>query len=236
MIKKKYKYNFNEYQLNIFKTIDNNGHKVFNLESVYSYLIKYSNKESNKVTKSLNRLHGMYIIHHKKKDLLSGATSELSSISKSYFYTLVENLIDLNLIKKEGRSIFIKYSSEEKMEEKVEIQKPCESVETTSLEGGLENPNSKSLSDYSVYTNTNIVKMIGEYYKGIKAKKYASKQDLFDVAKSLFKLDRINEPVVQATVMSKLKNSKQQIHLNGIVQYVRCVIMDKLSEFDAACF
>ena len=62
------------------------------------------------------------------------------------------------------------------------------------------------------------------------------KQDLFDVAKSLFKLDRINEPVVQATVMSKLKNSKQQIHLNGIVQYVRCVIMDKLSEFDAACF
>lgn len=226
---KKYNTEFNEYQYNIFQDVDCNGNKRHYLMSVFSYLIKYSNEEGL-VSKSLSRLHLMYKRYHKK----DWNTSE--AISKSYFCQLVNDLVDLKLLVKDGRKVFIfKPTVDEIIDEKVDNENPCETLVNSNVSEGSEKPKYEGSIDNTYYTNTDIVKMISSFYKGIAGRKYASKKDLLDVAKSLFVLDRINEPVVQANVMSKLRNSKQQIHLNGVVQYVKSIIMDKLSEFDSLC-
>ena len=89
---KNYKIKFNEYQLNIFNKEDFNGDKQDKLQSVLSYIMKYS--LNNTLTKSITKLHSMYIRGHR-------------SISLSYFKKLVNVLIDLKLLVKNGRQIMI---------------------------------------------------------------------------------------------------------------------------------
>ena len=224
---RKYKITFNDYQKNIFKQVDVNGNKRHYLMSVMSYLIKYSNEEGL-VLKSLSKLFLMYKRYHKKKN------SETDSISKAYFCKLVNELVDLKLLSKENRKVFIFNNAVDKIvDKKVDKNNSTESVENTSLEEDFEDTQVSSLNNNTYYTNTDITKMITEFYKGISCREFATKKDLIEVAKSLFVLDRVNESVVQATVISKLRNSKQKIHLNGIVQYVRSVIMEKLGDYHA---
>lgn len=224
---KQYKIKFNDYQNDIFRQVDCNGNKRHYLMSVMSYLIKYSNEEGL-VLKSLSKLFLMYKRYHKK------INSTTDSISKAYFCKIVNELVDLKLLSKENRKVFIfKNEVDKKVDEKVDKQKPCQIVENSEVEEDFDLPKYEGQNNNTYYNNTDITKMITEFYKGVSGKEFATKKDLISVAKSLFVLDRVNEPVVQAIVMSKLRNSKQKIHLNGIVQYVRSVIMEKLGDFHA---
>lgn len=181
-----YKIKFNDYQNTILNNVDYNGDKRRKLMSVYSYLIKHS--ENNIVIKSLNKLHKMYCRYHIK-------------VSNKYFYILVDILNELKLIIKNDSGITI-------VQEKVQKEKVTEDVEITDLSALSKKRNDESL--YNLYTNTNIVKMLKTFYKGVSGRNNATKKDLIDIAKCLFVLNRIDNALVQHTVFSKIRNSKKK--------------------------
>lgn len=205
-----YKIKFNQYQKNIFKEVEFNGDKKRKIMSVYSYLIKYSDKNGT-VTKSLTKLHKMYLRYHKK-------------ISLAYFKQISTILIDLELLKKIDNSLSI---VSEKIAKKIADTEVTETVENTNLESNSNLPNNEL--EYNLYTNTNIVKMLKSFYKGIKGT-FASKKDLKDIAECLFVVNKVNNKIVQTTVLNKIKHSKQAIRLAGAVAYVEAIIMNKLGE------
>lgn len=211
----RYKIKFTEYQKNIFKMIDFNGDKKRKLMSVYSYLIKYSN-ENGVVTKSLNKLYKMYIRHHK-------------NFSRAYFYNLVGVLNEAKLVIKDKNIVVV----DKNVDNKIDKEKYSEAVETTQLEECIDLHNRECFKNKDLYTNTNIVEILKSFYKGISSKVNASKNDLIDIAKCLFVLNRVDNALVQHTVFSKIRNSKAIINLKGAVAYVESIVMEKLGEFDA---
>lgn len=209
-----YKIKFNQYQKNIFKEVDFNGDKKRKIMSVYSYLIKYSD-ETGVVTKSLTKLHKMYLRYHKKMSL-------------SYFKQISLILIDLKLIKKIDDVLII---IAEKIAEKIANQEVSKPIENTSLECNSNLHNNEQ--NYDLYTNTNIVKMLKGFYKGLSGRVNATKKDLQDIAKCLFVLNRVDSALVQHAVFSKIKYSKKNINLAGAVAYVEAIVMEKLGDYDA---
>lgn len=209
-----YKIKFNQYQKNIFKEVDFNGDKKRKIMSVYSYLIKYSD-ETGVVTKSLTKLHKMYLRYHKKMSL-------------SYFKQISLILIDLKLIKKIDDVLII---IAEKIAEKIANQEVSKPIENTSLECNSNLHNNEQ--NYDLYTNTNIVKMLKGFYKGLSGRVNATKKDLQDIAKCLFVLNRVDSALVQHAVFSKIKYSKRNINLAGAVAYVEAIVMEKLGDYDA---
>lgn len=209
-----YKIKFNQYQKNIFKEVDFNGDKKRKIMSVYSYLIKYSD-ETGVVTKSLTKLHKMYLRYHKKMSL-------------SYFKQISLILIDLKLIKKIDDVLII---IAEKIAEKIANQEVSKPIENTSLECNSNLHNNEQ--NYDLYTNTNIVKMLKGFYKGLSGRVNATKKDLQDIAKCLFALNRVDSALVQHAVFSKIKYSKKNINLAGAVAYVEAIVMEKLGDYEA---
>lgn len=135
-----YKIRFNEYQKNIFSTVNYNGDKRNKLLSVFSYVLKYSPDGS--LTKSVNKLYAMYIRYHKL-------------ISLAYFKKLINVLVELNLLAKENRVLTI---VTKKVAKKVAKIKPSETIENTSLEGYFKKPKDKVINNtiYS-YNTTEVV-------------------------------------------------------------------------------
>ena len=209
-----YKIKFNQYQKNIFKEVDFNGDKKRKIMSVYSYLIKYSD-ETGVVTKSLTKLHKMYLRYHKKMSL-------------SYFKQISLILVDLKLIKKIDDVLII---IAEKIAEKIANQEVSKPIENTSLECNSNLHNNEQ--NYDLYTNTNIVKMLKGFYKGLSGRVNATKKDLQDIAKCLFVLNRVDSALVQHAVFSKIKYSKRNINLAGAVAYVEAIVMEKLGDYEA---
>ena len=209
-----YKIKFNQYQKNIFKEVDFNGDKKRKIMSVYSYLIKYID-ETGVVTKSLTKLHKMYLRYHKKMSL-------------SYFKQISLILIDLKLIKKIDDVLII---IAEKIAEKIANQEVSKPIENTSLECNSNLHNNEQ--NYDLYTNTNIVKMLKGFYKGLSGRVNATKKDLQDIAKCLFVLNRVDSALVQHAVFSKIKYSKRNINLAGAVAYVEAIVMEKLGDYEA---
>ena len=209
-----YKIKFNQYQKNIFKEVDFNGDKKRKIMSVYSYLIKYSD-ETGVVTKSLTKLHKMYLRYHKKMSL-------------SYFKQISLILIDLKLIKKIDDVLII---IAEKIAEKIANQEVSKPIENTSLECNSNLHNNEQ--NYDLYTNTNIVRMLKGFYKGLSGRVNATKKDLQDIAKCLFVLNRVDSALVQHAVFSKIKYSKRNINLAGAVAYVEAIVMEKLGDYEA---
>lgn len=209
-----YKIKFNQYQKNIFKEVDFNGDKKRKIMSVYSYLIKYSD-ETGVVTKSLTKLHKMYLRYHKKMSL-------------SYFKQISLILIDLKLIKKIDDVLII---IAEKIAEKIANQEVSKPIENTSLECNSNLHNNEQ--NYDLYTNTNIVRMLKGFYKGLSGRVNATKKDLQDIAKCLFVLNRVDSALVQHAVFSKIKYSKKNINLAGAVAYVEAIVMEKLGDYEA---
>ena len=211
---KKYKINFTEYQHDIFNTLEFNGDKKRKLMSVYSYLIKYSNTDLL-VTKSLNKLHTMYLRYHSK-------------LSLSYFKKLTTLLIDMELVEKINNCLYIVAKKVAKKVAEENVDKPLENSEL-----GQDSflPNSPSYN-YNYYTDTNIVKMMKEYYVGITGRKNATKKDLKDIAKCLISIKRANA-LVQTIVFNKIENSQTTINLRGAVQYVNEIIVEKMEEVNS---
>lgn len=220
---KRYKIKFTEYQKDVFKMIDFNGDKKRKLMSVYSYLIKYSN-ENGVVTKSLNKLYNMYIRHHK-------------NFSRAYFYNLVGILSESKLVVKNKNIVVV----DKNIDNKIDKEKDNEAVETTQLEEYIDLHNREVLKNKNLYTNTNIeqitndniIEMLKNHYKGISGKINASKNDLIDIAKCLCVVNRVDNALVQYTILHKIHNSKQKINIRGAVAYVMSIVMEKLGEFDA---
>lgn len=150
-----YKIKLTETEINKIYEISDKKSTQASLMSILSYLIKYTDKTTNTLTKSLNKLYKMYLRYHSK-------------LTKSYFYTLVGKLKDKNLLS------FVQ--KEETFEETFEeIKKVPVSVENTDLNQDYELPNNKQLNNTNTYTlNTtgvvNAVELLDYVFRDLKIK------------------------------------------------------------------
>lgn len=196
-----YKIKFNDYQENVFSTVDFNGDKRNKLMSVYSYLIKYSN-DVNVVSKSLNKLHKMYVRYHYK-------------ISNKYFYNLVDVLVDLDLLKKNNNKILI---VQEKVQEKVQIKETTESIENTSVDVDFEKLKCRGI-DYTYNSFTNI-KFCG-------VGEFATKEELKEIAQDLYKHLKIKSSYIKTEVLNIISRYTGVIYKKSARDYLFTVILDK---------
>ena len=123
---------FSEYQLQMLNKDFYNMDRKISLESVLAKLMKHS--ENNILKMSLSKLHEI------------SCYGRYKAMARSYFYELVDQLMELKLVKRVGRKIHI-IISPDNLPDKMEV---AESVETTELDGNSKKPNIK----YNIYTNT----------------------------------------------------------------------------------
>lgn len=232
----KYKVTFNDYQMSIFNALDFNGNKRHNLMSVYSYLIKHS--IDNLVSKSLSKLYSMYIRHHKKID------STIESISKAYFCKLVKDLVDLELLERDNRKVFILETRvDKKVDEKVDKKNPTESVENSILDeifANAEIPNSNSSNNtynlyytsdedvfgmnYNLDFDSNSETEFGSFIPNNDV--IATKEELLDITEELFKQFRIKSKIVKSEVRDRIEKYASKIYRKTAVDYIAKVIGD----------
>ena len=234
---KQYKTEFNDYQMAIFNTLDLNGYKRFNLMSVYSYLIKHSIDKL--VSKSLSKLYAMYIRYHKKVDSMD------ESISKSYFCGLINELVDLKLLAKDNRKVFILDSPvDKKVDEKVDKNNSAPSVEES---GVTEDSVATEIqSSKNIYNNNNIYNTSSEDVADIHndfdlefesadskvfvpngSKVLATKEQLKEIAEDLYKTLKIRSNHIKTEVLNVICAYDERIYLQSARSYLKAVILDK---------
>lgn len=121
-----YKIKLTESEVNTIYNITTNLKKQERLMSILSYIKKYSD-ESGVLTRSLNTLYKMYIrLPHRK-------------VTRSYFYSMVANLRDYNLIQDKLK---------DKIQDKTEV---VQTVDMSSVEGNIEKHNN---SNNNIHTHT----------------------------------------------------------------------------------
>lgn len=234
---KQYKTEFNDYQMAIFNTLDLNGYKRFNLMSVYSYLIKHS--VDKLVSKSLSKLYEMYIRYHKKVDSMN------ESISKSYFCGLVKELVDLKLLAKDNRKVFILDSPvDKKVDEKVDKNNSAPSVEESEVEGN--SAATEIQSSKNIYNNYNIYNTSAEdvsdthndfdlafesanskVFVPYGSKVLATKEQLKEIAEDLYKTLKIRSNHIKTEVLNVICAYDERIYLQSARSYLKAVILDK---------
>ena len=235
---KKYKIKFNDYQKHIFDNIDVNGHKRHYLMSVMSYLIKYSNKDGL-VLKSLSKLFAMYKRYHKK------VNSFVDSISKAYFCKLVNELVDLKLLTKDKRKVFIfKNEVDKKVDKKVDKNNSTPSIEESEVSEDFEDTQISNLN--SLYYNYNIYNTSGEdvdyTYNDFDSSKrtdtstvfvanigdtLATRNQLEEIAEDLYKSLRIKSRHIKTEVTNIIWRYSGTIYLHAARSYLKTVILDK---------
>ena len=234
---KYYKTKFNDYQMAIFNTLDLNGYKRFNLMSVYSYLIKHSIDKL--VSKSLSKLYAMYIRYHKKVDSMD------ESISKSYFCGLINELVDLKLLAKDNRKVFILDSPvDKKVDEKVDKNNYAPSVEESEVTEDY--VATEIQSSKNIYNNNNIYNTSSEDVADIHndfdlafesadskvfvpygSKVLATKEQLKEIAEDLYKTLRIRSNHIKTEVLNVICAYDERIYLQSARSYLKAVILDK---------
>ena len=233
---KQYKTEFNDYQMAIFNTLDLNGYKRFNLMSVYSYLIKYSTDKL--VSKSLSKLYAMYIRYHKKVDSMD------ESISKSYFCGLINELVDLKLLAKDNRKVFILDSPvDKKVDEKVDKNNSAPSVEESEVTEdsvATEIQSSKNIYNNNIYnTSSEDVADIhndfdlafesanSKVFVPYGSKVLATKEQLKEIAEDLYKTLKIRSNHIKTEVLNVICAYDERIYLQSARSYLKAVILDK---------
>ena len=229
---------FTEYQLAVLDMQQYNGGKTKKIQSVLRYVMLYS--PNGKLVYSRNRLYSMYTYKDKR-------------ISQKYFYNLIKELIDLNLLEQKGGEIYLVLTKKEqtgentytdnekvqkKVQEKVQTKNVAETLETSaSTECSI--PTLKTSRLNINYNNSNgenctfsLVDEIKKLYRGIKGRRYASKKEMKDIAKVLMVKERINNPIIQTKVFGQIDYLKTKIELAGVVAYVEKIVYDKWTEFD----
>lgn len=126
---KRYKIKLSNKQIKGIETITDNKEKQKKLMSILSYLIKYTDPETNKLTRSINKLYKMYILYH-------------NNISRCYFFKLIKLLKENN--------IYI--NNDKKVDKKVDNLKEPQTVDTTTLEA--DNKKANNLTVNNIYTYT----------------------------------------------------------------------------------
>lgn len=229
---KQYKTEFNDYQMAIFNTLDLNGYKRFNLMSVYSYLIKYSTDKL--VSKSLSKLYAMYIRYHKKIDSMD------ESISKSYFCGLINELVDLKLLAKDNRKVFILDSPVDEKVDKNNYTPSVEESEVTEDSVATEIQSSKNIYNNNIYnTSSEDVADIhndfdlefesanSKVFVPYGSKVLATKEQLKEIAEDLYKTLRIRSNHIKTEVLNVICAYDERIYLQSARSYLKAVILDK---------
>ena len=227
---------FTEYQLAILDMQQFNGGKTKKIQSVLRYVMKYS--PNGKLVYSIHRLYKMYTWKGKR-------------MSQRYFYNLIAELKELNLLEDKDGDIYVALSKkqqdnesdsdsnvQEELQEKVQEENSSESVENTNvLEGHAPSLETSRLNIN--YNNSNgenftfsLVDEIKKLYRGIKGRRYASKKEMKDIAKVLMVKERINNSIIQAKVFGQIDYLRTKIELAGVVAYVEKIVYDKWTEFD----
>lgn len=220
---KYYKTKFNDYQMSIFNTLDLNGYKRFNLMSVYSYLIKHSIDKL--VSKSLSKLYAMYIRYHKKVDSMD------ESISKSYFCGLINELVDLKLLAKDNRKVFILNSPvDKKVDEKVDKNNSAPSVEESEVTGdsvATEIQSSKQYYNNNIYNTSSEDVADSKVFVPYGSKVVATKEQLKEIAEDLYKTLKIRSNHIKTEVLNVICAYDERIYLQSARSYLKAVILDK---------
>ena len=195
--------------------------KIKKYLSVYSKLLKYTNDENRVVERPSAEIYKLikydWEYNQRKK-----------CFSYSYFKQIIQDLADLGLLMLKKNSkyqlIFVL-----KISDIVTKEKTPKHLENSNLDG-----NSNFLSRFSNknYNTNTLLQKIKSLYKGIRGIKYASKKELRDIAKSLMVKYRITDPTLQAVILNKINNSKQKINIQGAVDYIETIVVEKLIAFD----
>ena len=211
---KNYKIKFNEYQMNIFNKEDFNGDKQDKLQSVLSYIIKYS--VNDVLTKSINKLHSMYIRGHR-------------TISLSYFKKLVNVLIDLKLLVRAGRKLIVLQEIEvfevaEKVAKKVAKENCQSDIENTDFANDFELHNYKPINNNNNY---NIYNTTSEKFCASENDTIATIEELKSIANDLYKNLKIRSNHVKTEVINVIYSYSDRIYLRTARAYLKAVILDK---------
>ena len=201
---------FSEYQLAVLDMQLFNGNKNKKIQSVLRYVMQYS--KNNKLVYSIHRLYKMY-------------TSKNKRMSQRYFYNLIAELKELNLLEEKENEIFLVLEkSAKKVQEKVQTENCTPSVENTGLEGS-DFPTLKTEEynyNYNIYNTTS-----NELCLETNSNIYASLEDLESIAEDLYKNLKIRSRHIKTDVLNIIYQYKGKISLKGARQYLKAVILDK---------
>lgn len=213
---------FTEYQLAVLDMQQYNGGKTKKIQSVLRYVMKYS--PNGKLVYSIHRLYKMYTWKGKR-------------MSQRYFYNLIAELKDLNLLEDKDGDIYVVLSKkqqdnenisdsnvQEELQEKVQEENSSESVENTNvLEYHAPSLETSRLNiNYNIY-NTTSNELCPETNSNI----YASLEDLKSIAEDLYKNLKIRSRHIKTDVLNMIYQYKDKISLKGARQYLKAVILDK---------
>lgn len=204
--------NFNEYQLTILDSHEFNGSKTKKIQSVLRYVMKYS--PNNKLVYSIHKLYKMY-------------SSKGKRMSQRYFYNLIAELKDLNLLEEKENEIFLVLSKkvQEKVQGKVQTENSTESVENANVSEfhvpTLDTANS-NINNYNIYNITS-----NELCPETNSNIYASLEELKSIANDLYKNLKIRSRHIKTEVLNMIYQYEGKISLKGARQYLKAVILDK---------
>lgn len=147
-----YKIKLTSQQVNKIYEISSKESTQKSLMSILAYLIKYTDQNTNQLTRSYSKLYTMYLRYHDK-------------ITRSYFFTLIGKLKDNNLLSVEDKK-------EDKKEDKIES--PV-AIETTSFDNNSEKPNNKIINNtntYTLYTSSDVkaIDLVDEVLRDLKVR------------------------------------------------------------------
>ena len=216
-----YKTKFNDYQMSIFNTLDLNGYKRFNLMSVYSYLIKHSIDKL--VSKSLSKLYAMYIRYHKKVDSMD------ESISKSYFCGLINELVDIKLLAKDNRKVFILDSPVDK-KSGVTVDSVATEIQSSNnkyYNNNIYNTSSEDVADIHNNFNLAFESDDSKVFVPYRSKVLATKEQLKEIAEDLYKTLKIRSNHIKTEVLNVICAYDERIYLQSARSYLKAVILDK---------
>lgn len=203
--------NFNEYQLTILDSHEFNGSKTKKIQSVLRYVMKYS--PNNKLVYSIHKLYKMY-------------SSKGKRMSQRYFYNLIAELKDLNLLEEKENEIFLVLSKkvQEKVQEKVQTENSTESVENANVSEfhvpTLDTANSN-------INNNNIYNITSSKFCPAKNDVIATKEQLKAIAEDLYKNLKIRSSHIKGAVLDVICAFDGKIYLKSARAYLSAVICDK---------
>ena len=194
---------FSEYQLQMLNKDFYNMDRKRSLESVLAKLMKHS--ENNILKMSLSKLHKI------------SCYGRYKTMARSYFYELVDQLMELKLVKRVGRKIHI-IISPDNLPDKMEV---AESVETTGLESNSKKPNIK----YNIYTNTLNIKERNFVDEIVPLAKAYNK--ILELCKIINIKNKAVKKIICDMVMSRLKKYSIELRASSCDTYLLKCIVEK---------
>ena len=202
---------FTEYQMSVLDMQQFNGGKTKKIQSVLRYIVNYS--VGGKIMYSINKLFVMY-------------SSKGKRMSRKYFYNLVQELKDLNLLEQKDNDLFLVLEKKvyKKVYKKVHKENCTPSVENTGSEDdavpALNTQDNNN--NYNIYNTTS-----NELCPSKNSNIYASLEELESIAEDLYKNLKIRSRHIKTDVLNMIYQYKDRISIKGARQYLKAVILDK---------